>query len=82
MVEEADASEGHRDAVLVAGIDDMVVTNGTSCLCDIFYTALVCTFDVVAEGEERIATKTHFCVLCQPGCLLCQHGCAIRIFDQ
>ena len=44
----------------------MVITNTTTCLSNILNTALVSTLDVVAEGEEGIATKTYVGVLCQP----------------
>ena len=51
MVEEADAGEGHGNAVFVARSDDMVVTPGTNGLGNVLPTALVCPFDVVAEAE-------------------------------
>lgn len=54
MVEKADASEGHSHSVLVASGNNMVIAYTTTCLGYILYTALVGTFDVVAEGEECI----------------------------
>ena len=66
MVEQTHAGECHGNAVLVASVDNMVITNTTTCLSNILNTALVSTLDVVAEGEESIATKTYVGVLCQP----------------
>ena len=54
MVEQTDACKCHCDAVFVAGFDDMVITYRASCLGDILYAALVCTLDVITEGEEGI----------------------------
>ena len=54
MMEEAHTGERHCDAILVAGINNIVVANRSACLCDVLYTALVRTLDVVAEREERI----------------------------
>ena len=44
----------HRYTIFITSIDHMIVTNGTACLCDIFDTAFMSTFDVVTEGEESI----------------------------
>ena len=54
MVEQSDVGEGHRDAVFVAGLDDIIVADGTAGLCDILHAALVGTLNVVAEGEESV----------------------------
>ena len=43
-----------RDVVLVAALDDSVVTNRSARLCDVLDAALVCALDVVAEREEGI----------------------------
>lgn len=56
MMEEANVSKRHGDAILVAGIDNIIVTDATACFCYVFYTTLVSTLDVVAEWEESIAT--------------------------
>ena len=58
-MEQTDAGECHYHVVLIAGFDHMIVTDGSARLCDIFYAALVCALDVVAEGEERIRSKSH-----------------------
>ena len=51
MMEEANVSKRHGDAVLVA-----CITDATACFCNVFYTTLVSTLNVVAEWEESIAT--------------------------
>lgn len=56
MMEEANVSKRHGDAVLIACIDNIIVTDATACFCYVFYTTLVSTLDVVTEWEESIAT--------------------------
>ena len=69
MMEQANASKRHRDAVLVASHDDMVVAHAATSLSDELHTALVGTLNIVAEGEERIRAEGNFCVLGNPGLL-------------
>ena len=59
----------HGNAILVASVYHMVVADAASGLCDILHTALVSPLDVVTEGEKRIRTERHLCVLSNP-CLL------------
>lgn len=54
MVEQADAGESHRDAILIASLDYMVVAHAATGLCHELHAAFVCPFDVVAEGEECV----------------------------
>ena len=54
MMEQANACECHCHIVLVACTDNMIISYRTSRLCDIAYTAFVCTFDIVSEGEECV----------------------------
>ena len=54
MVEQSNTCECHCDAILVASLNNIIVTDATACLCYIFYTTLVCTLDVVAKWEESI----------------------------
>ena len=56
MMEQPYACECHCNAVFVTRVDYMVVTDGAACLCYIVYTALMCPFDIVAEGEEGVGT--------------------------
>lgn len=66
MMEQSYACECHCDAILVACVDDMVVTNATSSLSNVLNTALVCTFDIVAEAEECVGTQCHLGVAGYP----------------
>lgn len=54
MVEEADACECHGDAILVARLDDIVITHRAAGLGYILHAALVSALYVVAEWEERV----------------------------
>ena len=54
MVEKANAREGHCYSVLIARLDNIVVAHAAPCLCHILHSALVGSFDIVAEGEESI----------------------------
>ena len=59
MMEQAHAGEGHGDAVLVGGGDDVVITDRAAGLGNVLHAALAGAFHVVAEGEERIAAHSH-----------------------
>lgn len=54
VMEQTDSCKCHRHVVLVAALDDSVVTNRSARLCDVLDAALVCALDVVAEREEGI----------------------------
>ena len=56
VMEDANVSKRHSDAVLVAGINNMIVTDTTACFCYLFNTTLVSTLNIVAEWEESITT--------------------------
>ena len=56
VMEQTDSCKCHRHVVLVAALDDSVVTNRSARLCDVLDAALVCALDVVAEREEGIGT--------------------------
>ena len=58
-MEQPQAAEGHGDAVLVAGINDLLVTDGTAGLHDGGHAGAAGTLDVVAEGEEGIRAQAH-----------------------
>ncbi len=51
-MEEANVSERHSDAVLVAGINNMIVTDTTACFCYVFNTTLMSSLNIVAEGKK------------------------------
>ena len=54
MMEQPDAAERHRNAVLVAGINDLLVPDGAARLHNGRYAAAAGTLDIIAEGEESI----------------------------
>ena len=66
MMEEAHTCERHCDAILVAGINNIVVANRTACLSDVLYAALVRTLDVVAEREEGVGAEGDAGLLLEP----------------
>ena len=55
MVEQAQAAKGHGHAVFIAGVDHLLVADGTAGLDNGGHAAAVRALDVVAKGEERIA---------------------------
>ena len=59
MMEQAHAGEGHGNAVLVGGGDDVIITDGATGLGDVLHAALAGALHVVAEGEECIAAHGH-----------------------
>ena len=54
VVEQTDSGEGHGDAILVTGSDNMVVAYAATRLGHIFHATLVSALNVVAKGEEGI----------------------------
>lgn len=56
MMEKTDACECHSNTILVASIDNIVITNRTSCLSNVLHSALVSSLDVVTKWEESIRT--------------------------
>ena len=56
-MEQPDAAEGHRDVVLVAGVDDLLVADGAAGLDDGGHAGTAGALDVVAKREERIRTQ-------------------------
>ena len=57
MVEQANAGERHDKTVLVAAVNDNVVTNRAAGLDDIGNAAAPCALDVVVEREERVRAE-------------------------
>lgn len=56
MVEQADTRKCHGNIIFITCFDDMVVAYGTTPVVLVVYSALMCTFDIIAKGEERIRT--------------------------
>ncbi len=67
MVEQPDPGEGHGDAVLITGVDDMVVPDGAAGLGDIGHAGLSGPLYVVAKGEEGVGAHGHAVLGGDPG---------------
>ena len=65
-MEQSDAGKCHYHIILVAAVDNSVITHGAAGLCDVLYAALVCSLDIVGEGEECVGAQGHILHLIQP----------------
>ena len=59
-MEEANVSKRHSDAVLVAGINNMIVTDTTACFCYVFNTTLMSTLNIVASVLLNVRASHFF----------------------
>ena len=59
MVEQTDAGEAHGDAVVVAGFDYVVISDGAARLGDVLDAGLEGALHVVAEGEEGVGADSY-----------------------
>src|SRR5699024_3958420 len=75
MMEQTNAGKGHNHSIFVTGINYQIISHRSTRLCDIFYTTLMCSLNVVAEREESIRSQRHTGHLIQPCSLLfsCEH---------
>ena len=53
-MEQTDSRKAHHHTILVAGLNDIVIANGSARLGNVFHTALMGTLDIVPEWEESI----------------------------
>ena len=65
-MEQTDTGECHRHSVFIAHIDHVVVTDRSTRLCDILYTALVGTLNIITEREESVRAEGHILHLVEP----------------
>ena len=70
MVEQAQAAKCHGNAVFVAGVNHLLVADGTAGLDNGGHAAAVRALNVVAEGEKRVAAQANAGDLAQPFFLL------------
>ena len=56
-MEQTDSRKGHYHSVFVTGLDNQIVTNRSAWLRNVFYAALLCALNIVAEGKERVGTE-------------------------
>ena len=66
MMEQPDAAERHRNAVLVAGVDHLCVADGAARLHNGSHAAAACALNVVAEREKGITAKADTGLSIQP----------------
>ena len=81
MMEQTNAGKAHYHTILVAGIDNIVITNRSTWLSDILNARLMGTLDVVTEGEECIGAKAYIGILIQP-CSLLFTGEDLRFYSE
>ena len=58
-MEQPDAAERHGNAVLIAGVNDLLVADRAAGLDNGSHAGAAGTLDVVAEGEESVRTKAN-----------------------
>ena len=68
-MEQSHSGEVHDDAVLVAGLDDDIISHRAARLSYIPDTTAVSTLDIVAEREERVGAESYAVHLVEPGSL-------------
>ena len=79
MVEQTDAGEAHGDAVVVAGFNDVVISDGAARLGDVLDAGLEGALHVVAEGEEGVGAHGHAAHLRAERLLLEPCGAGARV---
>lgn len=66
VMEQSDAGKRHNHSVLIAGLNNMIVANGTAGLCHVFHPASVGSFDIVAKREEGVGAQGNAAKLIEP----------------
>lgn len=66
MMEQTDSRKCHYNAIFIANLDYIVITNRSARLCDVLNAALVRTLNVVAKWEECIRTNGYTLHAVQP----------------
>ena len=62
-MEQSYSRKAHSHIVLVAGLDNIIVPYRAAGLSDIFHARFFRSFDIVAEGEERIRAERDIIIL-------------------
>ena len=65
-MEQAQAGECHGNTVLIAGLNNIVITDRAACLCNILHAAAMCTLNVIAKREECVTAKSNILQLSNP----------------
>ena len=66
MVEQTQAAKCHDNAVFVAGVNHLLVADGTSGLDNGGHTTAVGAFDVISKGKKGVAAQAYTCNLAKP----------------
>ena len=56
-MEQTDTGKCHYHAVLVAGINNLIISYRAAWLCHIFYTAFMCSVNVISNGKKASEPK-------------------------
>ena len=56
-MEQSDSGKYHRHVILITAFDDRIIADGAAGLCNVFYAALMCAFDVIGKREECVRAK-------------------------
>ena len=59
MMEKTHSCECHGHAVLIRALDNDIVADRSAGLCNILNAGLLRSLDIIAEGEECIASKRY-----------------------
>ena len=70
MMEQTKPTERHGNTVFVAGVNHLLVADGTAGLDNSGNAAAVRALNVIAEGKERVTAQTNACHFAQPFFLL------------
>ena len=57
MVEQSCSGKAHCHSVLVAGFDNLIVSHASAGLCHVGNTASLTALDIIAKGEECVASQ-------------------------
>jgi len=71
MVEKSHSRHSHRHAVLIADLDDVIVSDRSAGLRDNGNAALLRSFDIITEWEERVGAQRNACNSVKVCSLLC-----------
>ena len=66
-MEQPQPAKSHGDAVFIAGLDHLLVTDGTAGFDNGGNPAAMCALNIVAEREKRVAAQANTCDLGKPG---------------
>ena len=57
VMEQSDSGKYHRHVILITAFDDRIIPDGAAGLCNVFYAALMCAFNVIGKREECVRAK-------------------------